>query len=204
AHADLNLPHYSLTGNLHGMPLGLLLDMEHSVSRHIPWLHPLLKPQDIFYLGLRQLDPYEKYIIDEWQIPHLTSEQCKDITPSLASQIINKWLGYHPLHISFDIDSLDPSEAPSTGCTEPNGLSHQWVKDVLKLLPTDIFIPSIDIVEINPLIGNATEVFETFHIAFETIQPLFKGGSDESHHISKNQNYLLSSPPVYPPHWVLF
>ena len=72
-----------------------------------------------------------------------------------------KELGKYPLHISFDIDSLDPSECPSTGTPVPDGLSTSHVIELIRQLREMGNVVSMDIVEFNPLIGNDSDVDRT-------------------------------------------
>jgi arginase len=151
AHADLNTYTSSLTKNSHGMPLGALTGlMDHWYKVQNKTNH--LQPKNLLYIGIRDLDAFEKDTILEKKIvnfPTYTSDICTIIEEHPAKHI----------HISCDIDSMDPALMPSTGTVVPNGLT---VKNVLNILrAANPRLVSFDLVEFNPLIGNRRKVKTT-------------------------------------------
>lgn len=189
AHADLNLPDHSVTKNLHGMPVSLLMNLQEVAARKLFWIKNFIDPQKLIYVGLRDLDPFEQETLDQLKIKYFTSQQVKKKGIDLISQEISLMIGEAPLHVSFDIDSLDPKYAPSTGLNVNHGLS---LSDLI-LLGSSLSrknIKSLDVVEINPCIGSDQDVFITnlsAHLFLESLmQPLaskqpanliFQGGS---------------------------
>jgi arginase len=165
AHADLNLPQYSPTGNLHGMPVSLLLNCEHIKSKYLPWLIATLKPENLIYLGLRDLDSFEISSIKDLGIQSYTYEsiRTRGLAPILE-EILDS-IGGDPLHVSFDIDSVNPITAPATGVPVPGGFSIEDLKFIGREIAKHSELRSLDIVEINPLIGSAQEVFQTYNCA---------------------------------------
>ncbi len=162
AHADLNLPEFSLSGNLHGMPVSAVLDLKNIREKSFSWIRKKLPVDKLIYLGLRDLDPFEKDIIQDLKI---TAYNSADIETKgiewIANSIFEKVKNF-PLHISFDIDSLNPEIAPSTGVPVPRGLSNQDLTILGKKLRHHSNIRSIDVVEINPFIGSDEEVLQTY------------------------------------------
>ena len=67
AHADLNLPDHSITKNLHGMPMSLLLNLEEIAAKKLFWIKNFIDPQKLIYVGLRDLDPFEQQTLDQYQ-----------------------------------------------------------------------------------------------------------------------------------------
>ncbi|CAL1575429.1 unnamed protein product [Knipowitschia caucasica] len=128
AHADINTPLSSGTGNMHGQPVGLLLRELQDKVPPLPglsWLTPCLWAKNLLYIGLRDVDPGEHFIlknlgvkffsmsdVDRMGINRVLEETCDHL---LRSQ--------KPLHLSFDVDALDPSETPATGTPVRGGLS---------------------------------------------------------------------------------
>lgn len=161
AHADLNLPEHSPTGNLHGMPLALLMNLDRRCNEKMPWLTSKLKPEQLIYLGIRDLDPFEVKTIEDLGIKHYTAKDIRTCgIDSIAFEIVNE-VKSNPLHISFDIDSLDPELAPSTGVPVTEGLKTNDLEYLSEILSAHSNIKSIDIAEINPLIGSEKDVYMT-------------------------------------------
>ena len=185
AHADLNLPDASLTKNLHGMPVSFLLNLQGISELKQFWMKNFLDPQRLIYVGLRDLDPFETETLQKLKIKYFTSEQVKTLGMAAVSQMISDYIGESPLHISFDIDSLDPLHAPSTGLNVEAGLT---LTEVVQLGSTlkNKDLKSIDVVEINPCIGSVQDVYVTnlsAHLFVESLRThyidrIFQGGNN--------------------------
>nr|CAD7260409.1 unnamed protein product [Timema shepardi] len=128
AHADLNTADTSLTGNIHGMPVALLAKELSDYWPYIPgmdWQKPTLSIKQFAYIGLRSVDEYERVIMDKYSI---TAFGMEDIEYKGIVNVVNEALqsidplSILPLHVSFDIDCLDPLEAPSTGTPDSLGV----------------------------------------------------------------------------------
>ena len=147
AHADINTPETSTTGNLHGMPLASALQI----------MEPIIKPKyqikydQLFYIGLRSIDEPEKQILDNTNITYFTYKDIEKYGIQKVFEIINKKTK-HNVHLSFDIDVMDPSITPSTGTPEANGMKIDEANYFLNNLKNNKKITSIDFVEFNPWI----------------------------------------------------
>jgi arginase len=173
AHADLNLPEKSFTGNLHGMPLAVLLNLNGIAGNHFKWLKKTLDPKKLIYLGLRDVDPFELNIIKELNIKSFFYQDVlKFGIQSIAKKILDITRD-HPLHISFDIDSIDPNFAPSTGVPVRNGLTPTDLITLGAKLSQNSIIRSIDVVEINPTLGSSIQVDQTYLTAFTFLKSVF-------------------------------
>ncbi len=152
AHGDINTIKSSKTQNTHGMPLSYLMKIPNYWNPiHINSINKLY-PSNLIYLGIRDLDDYEENIIYKKKITFYKKFNSKII------DIIDK----HPakyIHISCDIDSMDPSIMPSTGTSVPKGLSREDVESII-IACNDRLI-SFDLVEFNPMIGNEKDVNKT-------------------------------------------
>jgi arginase len=172
AHADLNLPRTSPTGNLHGMPVSILLNLENIRSQHCPWIQSSLNAKKLIYVGLRDLDPFEVQMIQELGITAYTS---KDVRQRGMFSIITEIFDMvkdHPLHVSFDIDSVDPEIAPSTGVLVSQGLQPLDLQILGQSLSHHKNLRSVDIVEVNPTIGDDSAVLQTLTVAFDFLTHL--------------------------------
>lgn len=177
AHADLNLPVHSDSGNFHGMPLAVLLNLKNIAHEYFPWLETYLDPQKLIYVGLRDIDPFEKDVIAELGIKIFLYEEIQKIgIKNIADEILGHVQGA-PLHVSFDIDAVDPKLAPSTGVPVKGGLT---ALD-LEVLGQELFkksnVRSIDIVEINPALGNSKQIDKTYQVAFNFLNNVFNSNS---------------------------
>jgi len=162
AHADVNTYETSLTQNKHGMPIAPLLGlMEHWYSIGTNINHHKLKPENLLYIGIRDLDPEEANLIDKLNIKHFVK----------YSNEIDNWIKNHKaskIHISFDIDSIDPEYMPSTGTPVSDGLLIEDVNQIIKLSNDKLI--SLDIVEYNPCIGTLTEQQQTLNNIIKIIK----------------------------------
>jgi arginase len=173
AHADLNLPQHSMTGNLHGMPLSILLNLEGVADQAVPWLRGRLKPEQLIYFGLRDVDPYESQILKELKICHFTAQQIRQRGMAVVAREICEIVGSQPLHVSFDIDSVSPEYAPATGLHVPGGLTPSELMTLGSALSRRADVRSMDVVEINPDIGSSVEVDRTNELAFHFVCSVF-------------------------------
>ena len=151
AHADINTYEASNTKNIHGMPLASLIGLMPHWYR-VKKSRFILPTQNLLYVGIRDLDPFEETIVKNKQIIYFNSfdnDVIKTINNSPAKYI----------HISCDIDGLDPQFTPSTGTAVTGGLK---VKNVIKIINTSKSrLVSFDLVEFNPLIGKKRDVKKT-------------------------------------------
>ena len=159
AHGDINTPDTTLSGNLHGMPLAYLLGLfKNSLDG------PFISPENVLLIGVRDLDLAEKEIIQTLGIQVITANELHlNLNESL--QLVTKWINsspQKPIHLSFDIDSLDPEFAPATGIRVSNGLSLDCAKKLVQVVAKSETLVSLDIVEINPsAINNIDELRRT-------------------------------------------
>lgn len=172
AHADINLPSASLTGNFHGMPLSLLLNIDGISSRNCPWIKNYLDPKKLIYIGLRDIDDFENKLIQKLGILAFTNDIIKEIGITKIIQYLSAILKYKDVHISFDIDSVDPRYAPSTGIPVKSGLTSYELNLLASLTFNESRIRSLDIVEINPCLGTQAQIDKTYHVAFQFLESL--------------------------------
>lgn len=154
AHGDLNVPEESPSGNIHGMPLRVLAGDGDSRLVNISNYTPKVKPENIVLIGMRDLDKGERQYIKENNIKTYTMA---DIDRLGIKHVMEETLDYlksktDGIHLSLDVDALDPTETPGTGTRVLGGLTYRESHFALELLHNSNLITSMDLVEVNPLI----------------------------------------------------
>lgn len=168
AHGDCNAPEGSPSGNYHGMPVAHLLGwMPEGSVPGFDWFKPNLKPEDIAYIGLRDIDEYEKNMLRKHNIKVYDMD---DVTELGIGKVLQEILEYfnadgktHPIHVSFDIDSIDPLYVRQTGTIARGGLTDREAKYILRRLAKTGQVVGMDLVEVNPEIEKDTTSREVFH-----------------------------------------
>lgn len=154
-HTDINTAESSLTGYIHGMPLAQALGLcpkELDIGENKIHLYG----ENLYIVGARSIDP-EEYVICEKQGVHLYT--ATDVKAQGADKILNEILndiGDKNIHLSFDVDSIDGAEFPSTGYVMPDGLSFDCIYGMLKKV-IERGISSLDVVEYNPSLDKNSE-----------------------------------------------
>jgi len=145
AHGDIHNTKTSPSGNMHGMVLRSLI--EHSTKGI-----PRLRPSQILYIGIRDLEKEEWDFIDKKKIQYIPAMAFHENNPTIWRTLSN-FIGENPVHVSLDVDVLDPSFMSSTGTRAPNGISITDLEKVLNICKPDF----LDIVEYNPTIGTVKQ-----------------------------------------------
>lgn len=165
AHTDINTPKTSPSGNIHGMPVAHLLGDGAEQLRQAWGGGPILRPEDIVYIGIRSVDREEKKMLQTYDITTFTM---KDIDIMGMAQVAEKTLEQlqhlDRIHVSFDVDVLDPSIAPGVGTPVPGGLSYREAHLLMELLHDARVVTSLEMVEVNPILDIQNR---TAHIAVE-------------------------------------
>lgn len=164
AHPDINTPDSSLTGNCHGMPVAFLMGLaKHNKFNNIQYV----KPSNFAYVGVRCFDQFEIDLIEELKKDGLTVFTPEEIKADLfgcCDKLKQKWNMNKDskLHVSLDIDSLDPSIAPATGTPVNNGIN---IGDVCWLMShlNGQKAPNFDVTEVNPQLSDVVGVAKTYY-----------------------------------------
>lgn len=154
AHSDLETEETGSLGNFSSMSLAIGLGMGHPQLTQIQSKGPKIKPQHVVIIGARQLGPHEKTYIRDSGITCFTMH---DIDRLGMGQVIENALSIlsgvtSGIHLSFDIDCIDPQEAPGTGTPVKGGISYREANFALELLHESGRITSAEFVELNPLL----------------------------------------------------
>ena len=171
AHGDFNTPETSPSGNLHGMPLAALcgLGAPELVDAGRPG--PKLRAEDVVLFGVRDLDPGEQALIQQTGIATYTMRQIDErgLAP-LAAEALERLDHVDLLHVSLDMDSIDPREAPGVGTQVPGGLSYREGHLLMELIAEHGGIGSVDVVEVNPILDTRNQ---TAKLALGLLSSLF-------------------------------
>lgn len=161
AHADLNTPGSSPSGNVHGMPLAALLGLADLGLADLWGGGALLAPEQLVYIGLRELDPFERDQIRELGIEAYTMNDIDRLgIASVFSRLTERLAAFPRWHVSLDADALDPLLAPGVGTPVSGGLTYREAHLLLELLSDSGRVGSADIVEVNPVLDNRNRTAE--------------------------------------------
>jgi arginase len=172
AHGDINTPESSPSGNIHGMPVAVLLGHGPDKLTSIGGKFPKVNPANVALVGIRSLDEGEKHRLKETGVQVHTMS---DIDRHGIHRVMKKALarvtdGTDHVHVSFDLDAVDPTVAPGVGTPVKGGLDYREAHLIMELLHDSGVMTSLEMVEVNPILdqGNASAVF-----AVELVQSAF-------------------------------
>lgn len=152
AHGDCNISERSASHHIHGMHMAYLMGFgeDKYVGRYTENLLPV---ENILYVGARSLDPYEIELINKHGISRITCDVINSTTLEALDIISDFMSRFKQIHVSLDIDVLDPSIAPGTGVPEVGGITEEALHEVLDFILTKSNqVKSLDLVEYNPLL----------------------------------------------------
>ena len=167
AHGDLNRPETSPSGNVHGMPLAAALGLAGEEFDADSWQLPFVRPEHVALVGLRSLDEGERRLLRETGLAAYTMS---DIDRAGLERVIGEALehvtGGGFVHVSLDMDVLDPDLAPGVGTPVRGGLSYREAHLALELVAESGLVRSLEVVEINPILDHENK---TARLAVELI-----------------------------------
>jgi arginase len=154
AHSDMNTDLTTPSGNIHGMPLAASLGLGNSELVNFYGFAPKLKPENCVLIGIRSVDADEKNNIKELKLSVYTMS---DIDKLGIHRIINRVLkkfkeNVDHIHVSFDVDSIDPSIAPGVGTPVPGGLSYREAHLLMESIAECGCMSSLEVTEVNPIL----------------------------------------------------
>lgn len=153
AHSDFNTPETSPSGNIHGMPLAVLCGDGPRELVDIGYPGPKLEPSQVVQIGIRNLDPAESDRLREKGISVFTMRHLDELgMATVARQALDRLRHLPRIHVSLDLDSLDPDEAPGVGTPVPGGLTYREAHLLMEILGDTGRVRSLDLVEINPIL----------------------------------------------------
>ncbi len=160
AHADFNTEETTPSGNIHGMILAALAGIGNSNLTGIGGWAPKLDPQKIIIVGARELDPGERELLRSHHVHVFTMS---DIDQRGISNVMHEALSLagkasDGIHLSLDMDALDPEHAPGVGTPVRGGLTYREAHMIMELIADSGHLLGMDVVEVNPILDreNAT------------------------------------------------
>jgi arginase len=172
AHGDINTPETSPSGNIHGMPLAALLGFGASELTAVAGPPPKVDPANVALVAIRSLDAGEKKRLKETGVQVHTMS---DIDRHGVHRVMQKALarvtdGTDYVHVSFDLDAVDPMVAPGVGTPVKGGLDYREAHLIMEVIADAGVMTSLEMVEVNPILdqGNASAAF-----AVELVQSAF-------------------------------
>ncbi|WP_458415152.1 arginase [Schinkia sp. CFF1] len=154
AHGDLNTAETSPSGNIHGMPLAICLGIGHPDLINIAGYSPKVKPENVVIIGARSLDDGEKKLIRDKGIRVYTMHEIDRMGMTAVMEETISYLSARTdgVHLSLDLDGLDPSDAPGVGTPVMGGLSYRESHLAMEMLAESEIITSAEFVEVNPIL----------------------------------------------------
>jgi arginase len=157
AHADMNTPESSPSGNIHGMPLACCVGLGPDELTDIAGYSPAVEPGSVAILGLRSVDEIERLNVRGTGVHPFTM---RDIDERGMRAIIQEaihfaTLGTGGFHLSFDMDAVDPSDAPGVGTPVRGGITYREAHLAMELVCDSGLMASMEVVEVNPVIDEA-------------------------------------------------
>ncbi|KAJ2769287.1 Arginase, catabolizes arginine to ornithine and urea [Coemansia nantahalensis] len=177
AHADINTPSSTDSGNLHGCPLSFVLGLcgadDHSADGPFGWIKPCIRKERLVYIGLRDVDAGEKAILREHGIKafsmHDVDRHGIGKVVEMALDHVNKDRSL-PIHMSFDVDALDPSVAPATGTPVRGGLTFREGHYICEAIAETGCLVAVDLVEVNPALGDSDSLRQTVAVGCSLVR----------------------------------
>jgi arginase len=153
AHGDLNTADTSPSGNIHGMPLAVSIGIGHERLTNISDYTPKIKPENIVIIGARSLDEGERELIKERGIKVYTMHEVDRLGMAKVMEETIEYLAHTDgVHLSLDLDGLDPHDAPGVGTPVLGGISYRESHLAMEMLAEAEVITSAEFVEVNPIL----------------------------------------------------
>lgn len=168
AHADIHTPYTTPSGNMHGMPLASVMNLDNTECKvneidaetfqyweklkNVGGISQKINAEDIVYIAVRDTEPQEEYVIEKLGIKWYTVGDVRSQgTEQIINEVNDKLSNCDLVYITFDVDSMDPEmTSHGTGTPVPNGISPQEAKDFMIAFTANPKTICVEIVEVNP------------------------------------------------------
>ena len=171
AHADFNTSQVTPSGNIHGMPVACLCGIGPEVLTRLGGDAPAITADQIRQIGIRSVDEGEKRLVKEHGLDVYDMRYIDEVGMRRAMEEALEGIDADThVHVSFDVDFLDPAIAPGVGTTVPGGPNYREAQLVMEMIADSGRMGSLDIVELNPLLDNRNE---TAVLAVDLVESLF-------------------------------
>jgi arginase len=157
AHADMNTPQSSPSGNVHGMPLACCVGLGPAELTRIAGFTPAVDPASVALIGLRSVDEIERLNVRATGVHPFTM---RDIDERGMRAVIQEAMQHavssaDGFHLSFDMDAVDPSQAPGVGTPVPGGITYREAHLAMEMVCDSGLMASMEVVEVNPVMDEA-------------------------------------------------
>jgi arginase len=171
AHADFNTREITPSGNIHGMPVACLCGLGPDPLTQLGGTSPAITPDQVRQIGIRSVDQGEKRLVKEHGLDIYDMRYIDEVG---MRRVMEEALGgvdadTH-LHVSFDVDMLDPSIAPGTGTRVPGGVNYREAQLIMEMVADTGRLGSLDLVEVNPALDRRNA---TAKLAVDLVESLF-------------------------------
>lgn len=159
AHGDINTEETTPSGNIHGMPLAVSLGLGHERLTNILNQKPKIKPENVVLIGIRDLDEGEKQLLRQLKIKVYTMHEIDRLG---MPQVMEETIAYlkkrtDGVHVSFDLDGIDPKDSPGVGTPVVGGLTYRESHLALEMLSEADIVSSAEFVEVNPMLDERSK-----------------------------------------------
>ncbi|HUA83929.1 MAG TPA: arginase [Bryobacteraceae bacterium] len=168
AHADMNTPESSPSGNVHGMPLAAIVGLGAPELTNLCGFAPKVDPEAVSIVGLRSVDEIERQNVRGAGVHAFTMRDIDErgLRSVMQEAIVHATRGTAGFHLSFDMDAVDPQEAPGVGTPVRGGITYREAHLAMEIVNDSNQMLSMEMVEVNPVID---EVNRTALLAVELI-----------------------------------
>ena len=171
AHADFNTSSLTPTGNLHGMPVAVLCGQGPQALTHLSGTSPALLPSAVRQIGIRSVDAGEKQLLSDMQVEVFDMRHIDEMGMRSTMQAALAGLDADThLHVSFDVDFLDPGVAPGVATTVRGGPTYREAQLCMEMIADTGLLASLDVMELNPALDIRNQ---TADVAVDLIASLF-------------------------------
>jgi arginase len=163
AHSDIHTPQTSASGNVHGMPIAHLLGHGDRQLSSIASVVPALQPENVVLVGLRDVDPPERDHIRDWGVTAFTMRDIDErgIAAVMRDALEIAGRGTAGVHVSLDMDWLDPIDAPGVGTAVRGGATYREAHTAMEIVADrDEHLFALDVVEVNPVLDRHNRTAE--------------------------------------------
>jgi len=171
AHADFNTSDVTPSGNIHGMPVACLCGIGPQAMTHLGGSAPVITPDVLRQIGIRSVDQGEKRLVQQYNIDIYDMRYIDEIGMRRAMEEALEGVDANThVHVSFDVDFLDPAIAPGVGTTVPGGPNYREAQLVMEMIADTGRLGSLDIMELNPAFDDHNR---TAILAVDLVESLF-------------------------------
>ncbi len=171
AHADFNTNDVTPSGNIHGMPVSCLCGLGPKALTDLGGSSPAIEPGVMRQIGIRSVDAGEKKLVKQYGLDIYDMRYIDEIGMKRAMEEALEGVDDNThLHVSFDVDFLDPAIAPGVGTTVPGGPNYREAQLVMEMIADAGHVGSVDIMELNPAFDDHNK---TAQLAVDLVESLF-------------------------------